>query len=140
MEETKDYDKILEELYEEHNVEELLNFTETTIQDKLAINSAKLYHYTELYQKALNEYNKISELRDKLMGEKYNYYKYKTDALLRQGEIEKYYLPTDKDIIKMNNILRNQKAYVDFYENLKKALEKQSWNMQTFLKSLTYGV
>jgi hypothetical protein len=140
MEDKKTYDDILNELREQHNIEELLNFNELNIQEKLAVNSSKVYHYTELYQKALNKYNGILELRDQLIGEKYHTIKTKSDVLLKQGEIEKYYLSKDKDVIKINEVVKRQKAYVDFYDNIRKALEKQSWNMQTYLKSLTYGI
>lgn len=136
----KTYDEILQELYETHNVEELLSFSEIDLKEKLAINSSKLYHYTELLQKAQNEYNTLLEFRSKLVGEKYHEYKTQSDVLLRQNEIEKYYLPKDPDIIKMNDIISRQKAQVDFFDNIKKSLEKQSWNMQTFFKSMTYGL
>lgn len=136
----REYDEVIAELYEKNNIESLLGFNETNIQEKLSVNSAKIYHFTELYQRAKNEYDGICEIRDKLMADKYNYYKTHSDVLLKQGEIERYYLLADKDIIKMNKVVRQQKAYVDFYDNVRKALEKQSWNMQTFLKSCTYGI
>jgi hypothetical protein len=139
-EEKRTYDQILEDLYKEHDIENLLSFCETDIQAKLFINSAKVYHYTEQYQKALNTYNTMCEFRDRLTGKLYNKYKHSNDALLTKAEIEKYYLPNDPELIKMNERIKKQKAYVDFYENVKKALEKQGWNFTTYLKTMTYGM
>lgn len=135
----KTYDQILDDLYKEHDIENLLNFNETDIKDKLALNSAKLYHYTEMYQKSLSDYNSICEMRDKLIGMKYIKYK-NGSVILTKGEIEKYYLPADEEIIQMNARVQRTKAYVDFFENVKKALERQGWNFQVFLKTMTYGM
>jgi hypothetical protein len=139
-EEKRTYDQILEDLYKEHDIENLLNFCETDIQSKLAINSAKIYHYTELYQKSLYTYNTMCEIRDRLTSKLYIKYKNHHESILTKAEIEKYYLPIDPEIMKMNERIKKQKAYVDFYENVKKALEKQGWSMQTYLKTLTYGI
>ncbi len=136
----EEYDEIIDKLTKEYEVEKLLSFNETNIKEKLSENSNKIWMFTELYQKEKNKYNKILELKEKVIGDRYNFYKTKHSVLLKQNEIEKYYLPKDEHITRVNEILNKQMIFVEFYDNIRKALEKQSWNMQTFLKSMTYGV
>lgn len=136
----RDYDDVIQELMKEHNVEDILNFNETDIQEKLAINSAKIWHFAELYNREKNDYDKIMEIKSLLEGQLYIHYKTTSQLSLKQGEIEKYYIPNDKYIIMLNKIARQQKWRVEFYQSLKAALEKQQWNMTTFLKSIQAGL
>lgn len=140
MEIKSEYDEIIEKLKEDHNIEELFSFNETNIQDKLSLNSVNIYKYTELYQKELFIYNKICELKDKVYGDVYNQYRSNSDLALTKVEIEKYYIATDPKIKKVNDAVLKQKIKVDFFDSIRKALEKQSWNMTTYLKTLSYGL
>lgn len=140
MDANSEYDEVINELKAQWDVENLLGFNEMDIQEKLSVNSAKIWHFTELYNREKNDLDGIIELRDKLVCKRYEYYKTNADLLLKQSEIEKYYLPKDPEIIRMNNIVRKQKWRVEFYLGLKLALEKQGWNMMNFIKNVNNGL
>ena len=137
---TKSYDDVINELSETWKVTDLLNFNEINIQEKLMENSSQIWHFTELYHREKNDYDKILEMKDKLIAERYNHYKTKGDQLLKQGEIEKYYLPKDPVIMKITRIAREQKWRVDFYDGLRRSLEKMQWTMKTYLDSVRSGL
>jgi len=136
----KSYEEVIQDLSDECDVVNLLSFNEINIQDKLFTNAAKVQHYTELYYREKNDYDKIIEIKEALIGKKFEYYKTNADLLLKQSEIEKYYLPRDPDIMRITSIARQQKWRVDFYWGLKGALEKQGWNMMNYLKSMQVGL
>ena len=131
---------IINKLYKKYPISDIIKFSENDIQDKLKDNVFNIVKYTELYQKELDIYNKINTLLDKVCGEKYDYYRFNFEKELKQSEIEKYYLPKDKKICKINTFLRRQKWRVDFFHMCMKAFEKQSWNMKTFWDSIKGGL
>jgi hypothetical protein len=140
MDANSDYLEVVKELSELYNIEEMLSFNELNIQEKLSENAAKIWHFTELYNREKNAYDEILELKDKLVHRRYEYYKTKNNLLLKQNEIEKYYLPSDPEILKFNQIVRKQKWRVEFYDGLRKALEKQQWSMKSYLDSMKAGL
>ena len=140
MAEEKSFDEVMSELKQEHDVNNLLSFNEINIQDKLSTNSSLYWHYTELYYKEKNDLDKILELLDKVRGERYKAIKDGEQGEKRQTEIEKYYLPADTKVCKITSLARQQRWRVDFYDGLRKAIDKMSWSMQTFLKGISQGL
>lgn len=138
--ENLEYEQIINELKERWDVEKMLMFNETNIQEKLQENSLKVFHFTEMYQKELNEYNKILEIKDKITTGAYLEIKKNQQYILKQTEIEKYYLPNHPKVIEITEIARKQKWKVDFYQGVKQALEKQGWSIHNFLNSMKAGL
>ena len=136
----QEFEDMVNELKSTWDIDNLLSFSEIDIQDKLAENSNKLMHFTELYQRELNDYHKIIELKERVIGEQYIHYKTKEMGALKQGEIEKYYLPKDPKVMRLNEIARKQKWRCDFFQGVCRALDKMQWNMQAFLKSVSKGL
>jgi len=120
-------------LAEEYKLEELVKFSEFDIQEKLMENSWQITRFTELYEKENDKLNQILAVKDKIVGTRYDHYRFNADKELRQSEIEKYYLPKDETIIKVNDIIRKQQYRVNFFSMCIKALEKLQWNMKNFL-------
>jgi hypothetical protein len=140
MENSSEYDNVIKELSERWDIENLLKFSELNIQEKLENNASQIWHFTELYHKEKNDYDKIVEFKDTLICNRYIFYKNNMPEALKQGEIEKYYLPKDPQILKMNEMVRKQMWKVNFYDGLRKALEKMQWTMQTYIKSMSSGL
>lgn len=138
--EMDEYNELIQELSEKWDVQNLLSFNEMDIQEKLSINSAKVWHFTELYNKEKNVYDMMCEMKDNVICKRYEHYKTNTNLLLKQSEIEKYYLPKDPEIVKITTLVRKQKWRVDFYQGVKSALEKQQWSMKSFLDSMKAGL
>jgi hypothetical protein len=132
MAEDNEMEKVWLELAEQYKIDELVKFSEFNIQDKLAENSWQVTKFTELYEKETDKLNQIIALKDKVLGERYDHYRFNFDKELKQSEIEKYYLPKDEKIIKLNNIIRKQTYRVSFFQMCVKALDKLQWNMKTF--------
>lgn len=136
----EEYDKIIEKLKNEHPIEEEVSFNEFNLYEKLEKNAFLLVQYGEFLNKERAEYEYIEGLRDKLIGQRYDYYRFEYDKSLQKTEIEKYYLVKDEKIIKMNSILNKQKARVDFFEICVSALTKQGWNMKSYSENMRKGL
>jgi hypothetical protein len=86
------------------------------------------------------EYEHMEILYDKLAGERYDWYRFESERELDKTEIKNYYLPKDKKIIKMKNIMARQKVKVDFYKMCLQGMEQQGWRMKSYLDSLRSGI
>jgi hypothetical protein len=133
-----DIEKIIADLKQTWPILDILTFDDLTIQDKLQKNSFHIINFGEQYLKEKNRLNKLNQLREKVAGE--CYHKYKTDNLeLTKYEIEKYYLPKEPDIIKIDNEIYKQKIIVEFFEIAIDALKKQQWNIKLFMEDRKFG-
>ena len=123
---------LLEELKSEHDIEELVSFTDIDLQEKLKDNTFLIIKYKDLWIKEKIVYEQLEDKMNMLMSKRYHYYRFEQDENLSKPEIEKYYIPGDRKIIQMKGILRKQKVRVDFFEIAYRALDKMSWNMREF--------
>jgi len=135
----KTMDDVWMELKEQFPIDEIVKFSEFNISEKLMENTWQLTKFTELYQKEAEELNRIMALKDKIIGMRYDFYRFNYDKELRQSEIEKYYLPKDEKIIKINKIIRQQQWRVEFFSMCVKAIDKVQWNMKNFNDNIKMG-
>lgn len=124
--------QMLEELKEEHDIENLATFSDLDISEKLKQNDMMIVRYKEFYFNELQRYEELQEKMDLLKGLRYKYYKFEDDREWQKKEIEEYCFPSDKAIIRMQNILAKQMARVRFFETCWKAFDKMGWSMKTF--------
>lgn len=129
-------EKILEELYKEYPIDEMVKFSELDIAEKLQDNTFWIVKFRDLLYKAQADYEHLEELLERLTGQRYDYYRFEYDKELDKSEIKAYYLPKDSKIIHMKKILARQKAKVEFFKICVAGMEKQQWNMKNFLDSL----
>jgi hypothetical protein len=129
-------DEVITKLMQEHPIEELVSFNESNLQEKIQTNAYLVVKYTELFLREKNVYDKISVLRDKIIGERYDHYRYNYDKELDSRIIERYYLPKDEKVIRINKILQKQGWRVDFFQTAADSLKKMQWNFKTFLDSM----
>jgi DNA helicase TIP49 (TBP-interacting protein) len=132
-------EKIVEELLEEHPIMEMVKFSEIDIQEKLSDNPYLIVKYRELYYGELAKLEVLQDKFDKLAGIRYDHYRFENDRELTKPEIERYYLPKDKQVVQMKSILRRQEIRVRFFENCFKGLEKMQWSMKSFIDVLKSG-
>jgi hypothetical protein len=130
---------IVAELLKDHPIHEMVKFSEIDLQDKLKDNSVLVVRYRELYYRELSILEKLNDLMDKIVGERYKYYRFEDDKGWTKPEIEKYCIPSDEKIIKMKNIIHKQNIRVRFFETAYKAFEKQQWSMKSFIDVLKGG-
>ena len=130
---------ILEKLHHEHPIDEMVKFSDMDISDKLTENPYMIVKYRELYYKELANLDKLEMLMDKLIGERYKYYRFQDDKGYTKVEIEKYCIPSDSKIIQMKKIINNQKIRVRFFEMAYKGFEKMQWSMKSFIDTLKGG-
>ena len=136
MNERERREQILEELHEQYPIDEMVRFSELDIAEKLQENSFWVVKFRDLLAQAQHEYNHLETLFDKLMGQRYNHYRFEDDRELDKTEIKNFYLPKDKKIIKMKLIMGRQQVKVDFFKVCVAGMEKQQWNMKNFLETL----
>ena len=129
-------EEILENLYEQYPIDEMVKFSELDLGEKLQENSFWITKFKDLLFQAQQEYDYLETLFDKLMGQRYNHYRFEDDRELDKSEIKNYYLPKDEKIIKMKLIMARQKVKVDFFKTCVAGMEKQQWNMKSFLDTL----
>lgn len=133
-------EEVLNSLREEFPIEEEVSFNEFNIMDKLQTNGSLILKYKGLYNDAKIKLDKMTDVRDKIVGTRYDFYKFESDKNLTKTEIEKYYLPKDEKIIESTKLVRTQEARVAFFEMCVKILEKTSYNMKTYSDNLRSGV
>lgn len=138
--EDKEREEVLQKLLQEHNIEEMVKFSDYDIQDKLQQNAFQIVKYRELYLKEKNDLDKLNALKEKIVGEQYDFYRFHFDKELKPQEITTYYFPKDEKILKINSLIRKQQWRVDFFDICVDALGKMAWNMKAFLESYKVGL
>lgn len=129
-------DDIIKKLLEEHPIDKIVSFSELDVHEKLSENSSMLVKYMELLNVEREHLYRVTALRDKKTGERYDHYRWNTDKELKPAEIEKYYLPKDETVMKANMLVQRQQWRVDFFQMCVKAIDKLSWTMKNFLEAL----
>lgn len=135
LSESEEKDIILNDLKTEWPIEKDVSFNEFNIQEKLQNHAFILMKYQNQYDNEKFKLDKILELKEKLVGDRYHYYRFNYDESLQKAEIEKYYLPKDEKILKINRLIRLQEVRVNFFLICVKILDKMGWNMKNFLES-----
>lgn len=128
--------KILEKLLEENPIHNMVSFTELNIQEKLQDNVGLIVKYRDQYHRELSRLDQLNDLMGKLVGLRYKHYRFDCNDSYTKPEIERYCIPADKKVLRMQKIIRNQETKVRFFEMAFKAFEKQSWSMKMFLETL----
>jgi len=131
--------KILQTLQEEYPIKELLEFNEFNVGEKLQWNSYYQEQFRLLYISEKQKLDRIIEKFDQKSGEQYDYYKYKGSKDLTKTEIERYYLPTDNELIKLKRMIKLQETRVSFFEAVVESFKSQGFNMRNFLENLKIG-
>lgn len=129
-------DDIIKELSEKYPIESIVSFSELDIHDKLASNASQQVIYTEQLNREREQLDKVIALRDKIIGERYDHYRFNYDRELKPAEVEKYYLPKDEKVMKANLLVQRQQWRVDYFAMCVKAITSQQWNMKNFLESI----
>jgi hypothetical protein len=125
----------IDDLKKEYDIENIISFNEFNIQEKLQKNSYEIMKFHDLYLKAEAELNALKEIKDKKIGLLYNKLRFEDERSLTKTEIEKYYIPSNEEIIAINKLILKQTSRMDFFEMCYKTLEKMSWNMKNYLDS-----
>lgn len=128
-------EKIVEDLLKEHPLEEIVSFNEFNLPDKLAENSAMFIKYHELYLAEKQELDHLLTLKLRLTGTIYDEFRFSQEKNLDKKEIERYYIPNNPKIKKLESIIEHQRVRVEFFEIAAKAIDNMRWNMKNFLES-----
>lgn len=123
-------DKILDELYKEYRVQELLEFNEHNLLDKIKDNPFISEQFRLLYLKEAQILKRIESIYEKELGIKYDHYKYECEKTLTKTEIEKYYLPKEESLNNLKVLIYKQQLRAEFFESVWKSLDKQSWMLK----------
>lgn len=131
--------EIISKLSQEYDIDDLLEFNEFTVNEKLQNNAYLLEQFRMMYIHEKQKYNKLEAKFNEKAGETYNYYKYEDSRDLSKVEIERYYLPTDKELIRLKKLLQLQETRVEFFEALMESFKSQGFNMRNFIENLKIG-
>jgi len=128
--------KILEALYKEYKVQELLQFNEFNLSDKIKDNPFISEQFRLLYIKEAHNLKRVEMIYDKKLGETFDHFKFEDERTLSKTEIEKYYIPKDETLNSLKAILNKQVLRTEFFESVWKSLDKQSWMMKLHVQEL----
>ncbi len=128
------FEETMKKLKEEYPIEKIVQFDEFNINEKIKENAFMVLNYKELYLKEKNELDRISALRDKIIGQRFDHYRFNFNKELKAIEIKEYYLPQDENVIKINRLYQKQQWRVDFFEMCVDVLVKQGWQIKAFLE------
>jgi hypothetical protein len=132
----KEEDDVLSGLLLEHPIHDLIKFDDINLQKKIQENTTMVVRYRDLYHQELAKLDRLKDLLDKLVGKRYEFYRFNDDKTWTKVEIEKYALPADEKVIQMKKIVRRQEIRVRFFEMCWKAFDKQQWSMRMFIETL----
>jgi len=132
----KEEDDILGPLLVEHPIHDLIKFDDVNLQKKIQENMTMVVRYRDLYHQELAKLDKLKDLLDKLIGKRYEFYRFDDTKTWTKVEIERYALPADEKVVKMKKIVRKQEVRVRFFEMCWKAFDKQQWSMRMFIDTL----
>jgi hypothetical protein len=126
-------EKIIQELYAEYPFADESSFNEFDIYDKLQQKEQLFIKYKEQYfaEKAALDY--LLDLKDQLAGKIYNLLRFEDDRQLIKSEIEKYYIPNDKRMIKLNDLIAKQSVRVEFFDLAANSINNMGWNIKNWL-------
>ena len=130
---TDERDNIVNKLREEYPIETQVLFNEFTISDKLQDNMKLKIKYQEHYDHENYIYHKLKEKLDILICNRYDYYRFESDRNLTKTEIENYYIPADKKIRKVKDIVEKQYIKVKFFELCVKAINELYWRIKAYI-------
>lgn len=133
-------EQVIDNLLLEYPIHDIVKFDESNVRDKLEVNAFEVIKYQELFFKEKNELDKITALKDKIIGEQYDYYRFRYDKVLTPAEVKSYYLPKDPKILNINRLLRQQQWRIDFFEMCYKSINSMGWNMKSYLQALKGGL
>jgi hypothetical protein len=127
--------EVIKKLLEEYPIDNILEFNEFTIKEKLQDNAYLQEHFRLIYISECQKLNKIEDKFAQKTGELYDKHKYGPKDLSK-SEIERYYLPVEPELIKFKRMIDLQKIKTEYFSAIIKSLEAQNYNMGTFTKNL----
>jgi len=140
MREYEELDEIFEQLKTEHDIEQLAQFSDIDIAEKLQKNDWMVIKYKELHQKELRKFEILERKMEALKGIRYKHYKFDDDEEWQKKEIEEYCLPSDEKIVLMKKIMAKQQTKVRFFDICWRAFNSMGWNMKTFTEREKMGI
>ena len=135
VEEQINKDEILNKLLDEFPVEDMLNYNEFDVMEKLPMNPYYTEQFRLLYLSHLGKLERVEMMLEEKLAELYTELK-NGEVALTKVEIEKYYIPKDDKVMSLRRTIAKQKIRVGFFEAVYKAFDKQGWQMKQFINKM----
>jgi hypothetical protein len=126
-------DALFTKLETEYDVYDLLNFNEFNLKERLERLAFHMKDFKLKYLQELANVEKIKDRLDKVVGEKYQALR-NGEVSLTKTEIEKYYLTTDEEVLKLKALLRKQEIRAKYFEAVWSAFDKMGWNIRNYIE------
>jgi hypothetical protein len=130
---------LLTDLQEKWPITDVVQFDDFNLADKLQNLPYQLMRFNEQYIKAKARMDELIDIKNRVTGKKYDILRFHNDKALTNKEIEQYYLPMDKDIIRVNNAIAKQEVIVNYFEVCVKSLDKLQWNIKLYMEDRKYS-
>ena len=132
----QEFEDVIKKLEEDYKIKPLEQINEFNLQDKLASNAFEQLKFQDFYNKEKNTLDILLRVKDVIVGKMFDYYKFNYDKALKMSEIEKYYLPKDKRVIEIDNLIQKQGWKTEHLKARISALSTEHWH----LKDYSYGI
>lgn len=137
---TKEQEKIFKDLIKEYPIDKEVYYDEFTVRDLNQKTDDLILKYYELYVREKSKEEVLEEKLEELIGERYDYYRFNYDKSLTPKEIEKYYLPKDKDIRMMKKLILYQSFRTSFFKMCNDIAKGLQWKIKNFMDMVKKGI
>jgi hypothetical protein len=128
-------DKVINILLSKYPIYEQVSFDEINLAEKYQANPYLLIQYKDLYNKEKMQLDELEDELEETIGTLYHKYRFEYDEELTNKEIEKYYIPKDKEIKLIKKKIRLINIKLRFFDMCIKGLERQHWSMREFKRN-----
>jgi hypothetical protein len=130
-------DEICLEVMRQHlDLWDHLQWDEFNLKERLEKNPYHYQQYRMLWLAQKHKLRKVEILMDEYIGNLYDTLKYAGDKTLSKVEIEKYYLPKEKKVIKFKRAYMRQSIRTEIYEHISISFKNQGFEMNSYVKAL----
>ena len=128
----QEFEEVIRQVEIDYKIEPLEQINEFNLQDKLANNALEQLKFQDFYNKEKNTLDILLRVKDVILGKMFDFYKFNYDKALKTSEIEKYYLPKDKRVIEIDNLIQKQGWKTEHLKARIAALSTEHWHLKDY--------
>jgi hypothetical protein len=132
--------QLISELKSKYPIEPFLSYNEFNLQERLEFLPMKIIEFQGYLDNEKSILDDLMEQKDILVGKLYDNYRFEYDKKLDKFEIKDYYLNKDPKKIAFDKIIKKQTWTVAYFLGCVKALDKMSWIIKDFIKTLQHNI
>jgi hypothetical protein len=130
---------VVADMEQKHPIKDFLTYNEFTLQERLEKLPMKLIEFQELLNRETAALDDLKDQLDIAKGAVYDHYRFVADKRLTSQEIKEFYIPGDPRLTTIKKQVKKQQWQVDYLSGCVKAIERMSWVVKDFIKTVGHG-